>query len=224
VARLDKAALVEKAQRKDNLSIFKAECRKRPGRLARLAGRFVLCSLLAISPVIAGQHAPSQTKQEPKTTEAAAYAFPTIESISSFNEPGKKKEYGAEAARVMGNISAFVQKNGNNKAFKLIAEAVMDEALNIQTEKGIYYYIDAYDSAVTVTDSPKSWKKRITMRQVPQGVEVSVETEGEPRLSLTLREGSLPSMDSVIGLRYRLSLLFEDIIGTAPILRAAGSD
>jgi hypothetical protein len=224
VARLEKAALWKKARKKDNISIFKNECKKRQGRLARLAGRLVLCSLLAVSPVAAGQQASGQPKQEAKTAEAAVSLFPTLERVASFNEPGKEKAYEADVVKVMRRTSSFVQRNSANRAFMLIAEAVMNEALNIQPENGIYYFIDACDSSMTITDRPKNWKKRITMKQAGDGVEISVETEGEPKLSLMLDKDSSPSMDDVIGLRYRLNLLFEDIIGTALILGAAGSE
>ncbi len=224
MARLSKATEGQKAQKKEDLSSFKEEHKKRHGKLARLAGRFALISALAISPAFAqqGSSASGQAKQGAETSAIMmASMFPALERITSFNEPGKEKLYNAEVIRVMRNISSFVQNNRTNKAFVLITEAVMDEVLNVQTDKEIYYYVDAYDSSVTIADSLKNWKKRITMSQAPHRVEISVETEGEPKLLLTLTEGSSPSSDSIDKLRYRLYTFFDDLFGSELFIMAS---
>lgn len=226
MARLEKPVQGPRENKAGGIFSFKDDGTKRRGRLARLAGRFVLCSLIALSPAFAGQHPGAQPKSKDKTEQSGRVAsiFPTLQRIASFSEPEKKKAYDKEVIRTMSDVDTFMKRNSGNRAFMLIAEAVMEEVLSNQTDKGTYYYIDANDTAITVADSLKSWKKKITMRQVGNGVDILVETEGDPDCSLALTQGVLPSPDGVDRLRLRLYRFFDDLFGTALFLMAANGD
>jgi hypothetical protein len=226
MARLEKTAPAAEARKKDELSSFKNEKKAGHGRLARLAGGFMLTSLLAFLPTFGGQHSGVDANNGKVAAKSAKSMFPTLERISSFKEPGKDTIYPKKVVKLMKDVDSFVQENSDNRAFMLVMEAIMHEALGVQAEKNVDYYID-YSSAedkVTLTDSLKNWKKLITIRKGWDGVEISVETEGEPKLSIMLKKGENPKTEDIDELRLRLYNLFDDLFCTDLFLRAAAGD
>lgn len=225
MASLEKDAQGAKAQKREDLSSFKDEKKRRRGRLARLAGTFMV-SLLAVAPAFGGQHGKADSGGGTVATKSAQSMFPTLERIASFKEPGKDTVYPKKVVNLMKSVDSFVQRNSDNRAFMLVMEAIMHEGLGVQADKNVDYYMD-YSSAedrITLTDSLKNWKKMITIKKRWEGIEVSVETEGEPKFSIMLKKGENPKMDDITELRLRLYTLFDDLFCTDLFLRAAAGD
>ena len=192
-------------------------------RLARLASRFVLCSLLSLPMAVMGQQASIGQigQQDAQTEESAKSMFPALDRITSSSE---EDGYSKEALMVRKKIDAFIKKNSNNRPFMLIAEATMDEMFRVQFDKGIYYYVSADSSKITIIDSLKNWKNRILITQSEGGVKIKVETEGEPDCLSALTEGVPASPDGIDKLKARLWRLFDDFFGDDLFLRAAYGD
>jgi hypothetical protein len=225
MARLEKAASGQKAAKKEDLSSFKNEkTAKRLGRLARLTGSFMLASALALPPMFAGQQDTASLYGGKVPAESTQSMFPTLERIASFK--GKEKQYSKKAISMMNNFDAFIQRNGDNRAFKLVMEAIMCEVLGPQTERKVGYVLDYLkgEDKIIITDSLKNWNKMITICKEGDGVRVSVETAGEPKLSVLLEKGRPPSQEDISRLRLSLYNLFDDLFATDLFLRAANGD
>lgn len=126
--------LIGTGRKDDMFSGFKNERKCKMGEWqAELAGAFLLCSLIATGlscPAFAGDDT-VMVESEKNIVYTHGSIFPALQRIASFNEPDSKDMYDKDIVRIMRRAASFLKRNSGNRAFELIAEAVMHELLNV---------------------------------------------------------------------------------------------